>query len=94
MIERGLTTFVEVGMAPIATKTDKLYKDTGYTTFEEYCQERWHMGRNYANKVIIAASTAGLLKAGSSRVRVGLGESCERSDLPDGCLGRALSMCS
>ena len=54
IIERGLKTFVEVGGALLAIRESKLYRQ-GYGTFEEYCQERWGMQRNYANKMIAAS---------------------------------------
>lgn len=55
VIERGLQTFYEVGMALLAIRDGRLYRD-GYPTFEAYCQERWQMTRQYANNMIAAAS--------------------------------------
>jgi phage N-6-adenine-methyltransferase len=54
VIERGLNTFVEVGAALLEIRDSRLYKD-GYSTFEDYCRERWGMARNYANKMIAAS---------------------------------------
>lgn len=53
-IERGLATFVEVGAALMEVRDSRLYRD-GFTTFEDYCRERWQMARNYANKLIAAS---------------------------------------
>lgn len=53
-IERGLTTFVDVGLALLAIRDGRLYR-LEYGTFEEYCRNRWSMARNYANKMIAAA---------------------------------------
>jgi phage N-6-adenine-methyltransferase len=54
VIERGLNTFVEVGAALLEIRDSRLYKD-GYSTFEDYCRDRWGMARNYANKMIAAS---------------------------------------
>ena len=55
-IERGLVQFVQVGKAFAEIRNFRLYREH-CTSFEEYCQRRWGLGRNYVNKVI-AASTA------------------------------------
>lgn len=53
-IERGMQTFVEVGLALMEIRDDRLYR-AEFGTFEEYCQERWGWGRNYINKLIASA---------------------------------------
>lgn len=60
VIERGLTTFVEVGNAIREIRDSKLYKDS-HDTFEKYCRERWGWNRNYADKQVRAADTAAVL---------------------------------
>lgn len=40
VIERGLTTFVEVGQALMEIRDSRLYRDT-HAAFEDYCRERW-----------------------------------------------------
>lgn len=47
VIERGLATFVEVGQALLRIRDERLYRDD-YGTFEDYCRERWQMGRTFA----------------------------------------------
>jgi protein gp37 len=37
-------------------RNERLYRARGFTTFEEYCQKRWGLGRNYVNKQIAAAA--------------------------------------
>lgn len=54
VIERGIRTFVEVGVALLRIRDDRLYRDE-YGTFEDYCRERWGMTRRYANHTIAAA---------------------------------------
>lgn len=54
VIEHGLQTFVDVGNALLAIRDEHLYRP--HQTFEEYCQERWHMTRGYANELIRAAN--------------------------------------
>lgn len=53
-IERGLQTFYEVGNALAAIRDGGLYR-SNYPTFEQYCQDRWGMGRNYVNKLVAAS---------------------------------------
>lgn len=56
VIESGLQTFVEVGNALLVVREKQLYRKVlGYQTFEEYCRERWSMGRRYANMIIAAS---------------------------------------
>lgn len=56
VIERGMKTFVEVGAALLEIReSDDYKKKYGYSTFEEYCRERWGWARNYANKLIASA---------------------------------------
>jgi hypothetical protein len=53
-IEAGLQTFIEVGKALLAIRDGKLYR-ADYTTFEEYCQHRWHVSRPYAYQLMDAS---------------------------------------
>lgn len=53
-IERGLKTFVEVGTALATIRDNRLYR-TEFGTFEDYCRARWDMGRDYADRMIVAA---------------------------------------
>jgi hypothetical protein len=53
-IERGLTTFVDVGNALLEIRDSKLYRRT-HDTFEAYCRERWQMSRVHAHRLIDAA---------------------------------------
>lgn len=54
VIARGLKTFQEVGMALLAIRDGRLYREH-YGTFEEYCQERWNFERAHAYRLIDAA---------------------------------------
>jgi len=54
IVERGLATFVEVGEALAAIRDARLYR-AEYATFEDYCQQRWGMGKSYAHYMIGAA---------------------------------------
>lgn len=53
-IERGMQTFVEVGLALMEIRDGRLYR-AEFGTFEEYCQERWGWGRAHAYRLIDAA---------------------------------------
>lgn len=53
-IERGIKTFVDVGMALAEIRERKLYRAT-HATFEDYCRERWGMARSTAYQFMDAA---------------------------------------
>jgi hypothetical protein len=57
VIEKGMNTFVEVGLALLEIRDDRLYKEQ-YSTFEEYLERRWGMSRSYAHRLIDAAQVA------------------------------------
>lgn len=59
-IERGLQTFREVGQALMDIRDQRLYR-AAYKTFEEYCTNRWQMGRDRAYQLIGAAEIAVML---------------------------------
>ena len=56
IIDRGLQTFLEVGLALIWIRDDGLYK-ASYDTFEEYCWARWGLARQRAYALMGAANT-------------------------------------
>lgn len=58
VIEQGLASFIDVGMALIAIKANKKYRHAGYATFEDYCEQRWGMSKTHANRLAVAAVTA------------------------------------
>lgn len=55
VIERGLTTFIEVGQALMEIRDRRLYCQQ-HKTFEQYCIERWGMKRWNANYLIAASA--------------------------------------
>jgi hypothetical protein len=63
IIERGLTTFVEVGQSLMAIRDGRLYRDD-YGTFEDYCRERWGFSRMRASQLISAAEVVGNVNRG------------------------------
>lgn len=54
VIEIGLKTFVDVGTALLEIRDNKLYR-LNFSTFEDYCRERWGMSHRHANRMIEAA---------------------------------------
>lgn len=54
VIEHGIQTFVEVGLALLAVREARLYREQ-YSTFEEYCQSRWGWTRRHTNRLIASA---------------------------------------
>jgi len=66
VIERGKETFVEVGMALLEIRDQRLYKES-HSSFDSYCRERWGMSRIHAHRLIDAADTVSkLLPVGNS----------------------------
>jgi hypothetical protein len=53
-IASGLQIFLEVGVALLVVHDNELYRES-YRTFEDYCRERWEIGRAYAYRLIGAA---------------------------------------
>ena len=47
--------FVKVGLALKEIRDERLYKEDGFNTFEDYCRNRWEMGRSYADHLIGSA---------------------------------------
>lgn len=57
LISRGLTHFVDVGNALLTVRDKKLYRSE-FATFEDYCRERWQIGRSHSYRLISAAEVA------------------------------------
>lgn len=57
VIDSGLKTFRDVGMALERIRTGKLYAQE-FTTFEEYCRQKWQIGRRRGYQLIEAAAVA------------------------------------
>jgi hypothetical protein len=54
IVQRGIDTFVDVGRALAEIRDRRLYRQT-HGTFEEYCHEKWLLGRTRAYQLIDAA---------------------------------------
>lgn len=63
-IERGLSTFREVGEALLEIRDQRLYRLVA-PTFEVYCRDRWSMERNRAYQLMGAAEVAQALPDGA-----------------------------
>lgn len=61
VIERGVQTFVEVGLALMEVRDRKLYEEAGYATFDQYCYGRWGFKYERGRQLIEAAQTAKVL---------------------------------
>ncbi len=61
-IERGLSTFVDVGRALLSIQREGLYRDT-HGTWDAYCRERWGFGRTWAFRLVTGAGVAEDLEA-------------------------------
>lgn len=60
-IESGLKTFIEVGLCLLEIRDKRLYKEQGYSRFEDYCQGRWGFSRIRAHQLIEGAEVSRLL---------------------------------
>ena len=54
IIQKGKDTLVEVGTALAEIRQSRIYRAT-WKTFEDYCKDRWDMGRDYAERLIASA---------------------------------------
>ncbi|MBA2505070.1 MAG: hypothetical protein H0V29_03900 [Thermoleophilaceae bacterium] len=63
VIERGMRSVVEVGRALMAIRDGKKYRDRGYTTFSDYCRERWGFQDSHARLLVRSAKLAGEIEA-------------------------------
>ena len=54
-IRKGQKTFVDIGTALATIRDERLYRSE-FTTFQDYCTERWGLGRQWAIQLINAAS--------------------------------------
>lgn len=63
-IERGLQTFIEVGLHLAAIRDNGLYR-TDYATFEEYVEGRWNFSDRRARQLIAAAGVVAALPDGT-----------------------------
>lgn len=50
----GLQSFTEVAEALTTIREKRLYKSQ-YTSFQQYCDKRWHFNREWADRLILAA---------------------------------------
>ena len=62
VIKQGLQTFVEVGQALMLIRDKRLYR-AEYSRFEDYCQDKWQLGKRYVNQIVAASSVVGNLGA-------------------------------
>ena len=53
-IDTGLAQFLVVGTALARIRDERLYR-ANYDTFEDYCQTKWNMSRQYVNRIVAAA---------------------------------------
>jgi len=60
-IEKGLQTFIDVGNCLLEVRDKRLYREKGYSRFEDYCREEWGWSKTHANRNIAAAKTAEIL---------------------------------
>lgn len=58
IIERGKLAYIEVGKALREIQQAKLYREHGFTTFEDYCKQRWGFSRSVGYDYIAASRTA------------------------------------
>lgn len=60
VIERGIKTFVEVGLALLRIRDERLYRQKGYADFDSYCRRRWGWTYQRAHQMMQGARVAEL----------------------------------
>lgn len=61
-ISRGLRTFLEVGRALTAIRDARLYR-ASYSTFDDYCRDRWSLTHSRAYQLMDAAAVVETLQS-------------------------------
>ena len=61
VIEKGMTSFVDVGNALAEIRNQKLYLEAGFHNWEDYVSQRWGMQKRWSYQLIESARIAGLL---------------------------------
>lgn len=67
IISKGIGTFREVGEALQRIRDGRLYR-AEFANFEDYCREKWDLGRRYVNQMIEAAEAVKELGAMAPKV--------------------------
>lgn len=60
VVAEGISSFVVVGEALKEIRDTKLYRES-HKTFEKYVDDKWSMGRSYANRLIASADVSKVL---------------------------------
>lgn len=63
VITQGIRSFYETGKALQEIRDQRLYKETGHSSFEEYCLNKWKFTKDYANKLVASYSVIKELEA-------------------------------
>jgi len=91
IIEHGITTFVEVGMALAEIRDRRLYAPQGYDTFEAYCHDRWNLSRPHAYRLIDASHVATVVSSNSSEMSPIGDKTVKTLDMPNEAQVRELA---
>jgi hypothetical protein len=84
IIERGIQTFAQVGMALAEIRDARLYRDQGFGTFEDYCRDRWRFERRTAYNYIVAAAVVQNVPTSAQAARPSVSQAVELAVLePD-----------
>lgn len=81
IIGEGIQTFVQVGHALLTIREQKLYR-ASYTTFEDYCRQRWDLSRPYAYQLIEASQVVERVSAMADIVPVNEAQARPLAKLP------------
>jgi hypothetical protein len=70
VIERGLSSFVEVGQALMEIRDGELYREAGFGGFVEYLEAKpWGIGRSRAYQMIDAATVSTVVETNERQAR-------------------------
>ena len=69
VVDRGIKTFFEVGMALAEIKDKQLYRET-HGTFEEFCYDKWDIHRRHAYRLIDGAMVVTNVSHGTQNLAV------------------------
>jgi hypothetical protein len=82
VIKRGLTQVWEVAAALADIREQKQYREAGFKTFEDYCQERWQFNRDYASKLIQGAEVFSNVRDNVNKAVNNLSTTVDKPEMP------------
>ncbi len=82
VITRGQKSFIEVGQALLEIRDSRLYR-LSFSTFEDYCRERWGWSHQRVSQLVIGSEVATIVATSSSSLPQNESQARELAKLRD-----------